>query len=98
MYFAGTQTVSLTQSSLISLINFKDNAHIKKKLLDEIDPLLKGTQDYVEEFNLDEIEKLTYLRNCFMEALRVDSPVRISTALYFKEPCVVQGVEIPAYQ
>lgn len=74
----------------------KKHAHIKEKALKEIDSVLEGKKDYLKEFTLDDTENLSYVKQCYMETMRLDSPVVASTTLTFTEDTVFGGVLIDA--
>lgn len=40
----------------------------------EVDSVMKDKKDLLKEFVYDEISEFTYLKNCYMETLRIEAP------------------------
>ena len=60
---------------------------IREKLDAEINPVLERTkEDFMKLLTTDEVDQLDYLKMCYSEVLRFDTPISISsTACFSKE-------------
>ena len=82
---AATQASSTTIGNMIAYLHFNASKDTKAKLYKEIDTCLAGVKDPIKELTLDKIESLDFLKSCWMESLRMEAPIPISTSHLFIE-------------
>ena len=70
------------------------NEKIKTRLVEEIDQFVNqsGVGDLYDVLDLDSLSELTYLQQCFNEALRWEAPLSRSTSM-----CMSEDVELPTF-
>jgi cytochrome P450 len=78
-FLAGALTMSLSSANMVIFMNQSRNAHYKKQLLDEIDTVFKPKKDLLNEFTNDDLDDLIFLKQCYNETLRMDTPVGVVT-------------------
>ena len=102
MFFAGTQTVSITTSNLIQYL--LQQPHYIQKIRDEykqmiVDPFVQNN-DAGKEVNLDNmmtienIYDLKFYIQCFNESLRMEPPVKASTSCMLLEDLDLMNYKI----
>lgn len=75
------------------LNNYPD---VARKLHAEIDKVLEPIKDDpFEKLNLETSEQFEYLRNCFNESLRIETPVSMTFFQSFSQDVEIQGVKVP---
>ena len=94
MFIAGSKTLQTTTTNLITHLLHRPD--IKEKLYAEVNPILERTQeDFMKLLTTDVIEELDYLKMCYSEVLRHDSPIPQSSTSCFSKDVVIQGVTVP---
>ena len=74
MFIAGSKTLQVTTTNLITHLLHRPD--IKEKLYAEVNPILEKThEDFMSLLNTEVIEELDYLKMCYSEVLRYDSPL-----------------------
>ena len=64
MYIAGSRTVQVTTSNLITSLLF--NPECDKKLHEEVDPFMDRVKDDIMgKMNLEDVENLEYVKQCY---------------------------------
>jgi len=78
-------------------LSSEDPAEKVKKLQAEIDSKIAPIADDIQgKFNKDLSEEFEYLRYCFYEGLRIESPVALALPTYFYEDVTLGGVPVDA--
>jgi cytochrome P450 len=93
-FVAGMKTV---QHSTANLICYMDhNREIKKRLLDEIVPVVEAAKDdIVANLKYETVMDLDYLHLCYYESLRIDAPTLITAAQSFNRDVTLKnGLEV----
>ena len=87
--------MQLTTANLICHLN--KYKKVKDKLQEEIDRNMAPIQDDImSKLNMEVTDSFEYLRFCFLETLRMEGPVEMSTTSCFFEDVTVGGVNICA--
>lgn len=88
MYIAGSRTVQATTSNLITSLLFNPDCYTK--LHEETDPLMERVKDDIMgKMNLEDIEELEYVKQCYQESMRLCAPAQTSST-----SCVNKDVNI----
>ena len=74
MFIAGSKTIQTTKTNMITHLLTRPD--IKEKLYAEVDPILERTKDdFMKLLTTDVIEEFDYLKMCYSEVLRYDTPI-----------------------
>lgn len=91
MFIAGQKTVQTTITNLIT--HMLHNPDLKEKFDAEVNPFLdKCKDDFMELMNSELIEELEYLRMCYYEVLRCDTPIPQSSTSCFNRDVTIDGI------
>jgi cytochrome P450 len=83
-FLAGFKTIQVTTANLICYLD--QNKDVKKRLLDEILPVVEAAKDnIVEKLDYESVFDLEYLPMCFYETLRMNPPFQTSSATCFTQ-------------
>lgn len=63
----------------------KEQDKLRTELKEKFKNWGKSNEELAEEINLDSIEELNFLKMCFYEALRIESPLPFSTTVMITE-------------
>ena len=74
MFIAGSKTIQTTTTNLIT--HLLHRSEIREKLYAEVNPVLERTkEDFMNLLTTDEVDQLDYLKMCYSEVLRYDTPI-----------------------
>lgn len=77
-FFAGMKTVQVSTANTICYLDA--NPDVKKKLLEEILPVVEAVKDdIVEKLDYETVMDFDYLHQVFYESLRIEPPAQVST-------------------
>ena len=75
MFIAGSKTIQTTKTNMIT--HLLTRPEIKEKLYAEVDPILERTKDdFMKLLTTDVIEEFDYLKQCYSEVMRYDTPLQ----------------------
>ena len=93
MFFAGSKTVQATTSNLITRMT--EEPEIYAQLKKEIDTYMDGVKDNIKEkMTLESVEELEYVKMCYQETLRLDSPASMSKICNMSKDVSISGVDL----
>lgn len=70
-----------------------------KKLVNEVDQVLgkyEDSKDVLEKYDIETSDEFEYLRQCFYESMRLESPAPVTSTNCFNKDVTIDGVNIPA--
>lgn len=77
LFLAGSKTVQLTTTNLFCYL--EKEPEVRRKLQAEIDEKLGPIKDDINgKFDQELSDSFEYLKNCFLESLRIEPPVTMS--------------------
>ena len=93
MFIAGSKTVQITTTNLIT--SMLHEPEVYRKMRDEIDPMLERVKDDIMgKMTLQEVDELVYMKMCYQESMRRDSPASVSMSSTVTKPCSIGGVNL----
>ena len=91
MFIAGSKTIQTTTTNFITHMLHRPD--IKAKLDAELNPFLDKCKDnFMELMTTELVEELDYLKMCYSEVLRYDTPIPTSSTSCFSKDVTVGGV------
>ena len=94
MFLAGSKTLQTTTTNLITHLLHRPD--IKEKIFQELNPVLeKCKEDFMTLLTTQEVDELEYLKMCYYETMRFDSPIAQSGTSTFSKDVVIGGVRFP---
>lgn len=76
-FFAGMKTIQVTTTNLIYYL--AKHPEYKKKLCDEVlHHVEKASDNIIKNFDYDTVQEFEYLKQCYMETLRIEVPTNLS--------------------
>lgn len=70
LFMAGNETIKTSSTNTVCYLAMDDA--IKSKFLSEIKPAMEKAQsDFVTLFTTDDADSLSFVRNCWLEAMRL---------------------------
>ena len=95
MFLAGSKTVQTTTSNLITSLLF--NPDVYKKFRAEVDPLMDRVKDdIVTKMSLEDVDNLEYMKMCYQESMRIESPVASSSTSCVNKDVNINGIDMNA--
>ena len=94
MFMVGSKTIQTTTTNLITHLLHRPD--IKEKLYEELNPVLeKCKEDFMKLLTTQQVDELEYLKMCYFETLRFDTPISQSGTSMFSKDIVISGVKFP---
>ena len=91
MFIAGSKTVQTTVTNFITHMLHRPD--LRAKVDAEVNPILnKCKDDFMGLMTTEVIEDLDYLRMCYQEVLRYDSPIPTSSTSCFSKDVTIGGI------
>jgi len=91
MFIAGSKTIQTTTTNFITHMLHRPD--LRAKLDAELNPVLEKCKDnFMESMTTELVEELDYLKMCYSEVLRYDTPIPTSSTSCFSKDVNVGGV------
>ena len=92
MFLAGSKTVQVTTSNLITSLLHNPDVH--KKFLGEVDSLMDRVKDDIMgKMNYEDVENLEYVKMCYQESMRIEAPAAGTSTSMFSKDVNINGVD-----
>jgi cytochrome P450 len=90
-FMAGNETVKTSTANTLMYLSMHD--HVRARFLAEISDVLdSAASDFQELFTCDHADSFTYVRNCWHESMRLQSPAPNSFFNKFTRDVTIRGV------
>jgi len=91
MFIAGSKTVQATTTNFFT--HMLHRPEVRAKVDAELSPFLdKCKENFMELMTTEAIEDLDYLRQCFYEVLRYDTPIPAGSTSCFSRDVTIRGI------